>query len=59
MVLTRAIASQTFANVVWQGIVLGTILGKMRPRKNLIRNMLKSDGTDRGYVRATFANMVW
>ena len=35
MVLIGAIIFLTFTNVVWEGIVFGTILGKVRPEKTL------------------------
>ena len=36
MVLIRAIIFQTFTNMVWQGTVLGTILGKSEAREETL-----------------------
>ena len=47
LVLTGAIIFQTFTNMVWQGIALGTMLVEVRPGKNLIRNVLESDGPNK------------
>ena len=33
MVLAKIIIFQTFPNMVWEGIVLGTILEKVKPRE--------------------------
>ena len=49
MVLIGATIFQIFTNMVGQGIVFGTISGKVRTWKNLIRNMWQSDGPDRGH----------
>ena len=50
MVLIGAIIFQTFTNIVWQGIALGTMFVKVRRvMKTLIMNMWKSDGPNRGH----------
>ena len=46
--------------MVWQRIVLGTVLEKVWPViKKLIRNSWKSYGPDRGHHLLNFSNMVW
>jgi len=45
--------------MVWQGVVLGGILEKVKPRQKLIRNLCKIDGLAKGHHFPTFANMVW
>ena len=44
MVLARIMVSPTFPNMVWQGVVLGSILEKAKPREKLVRNLCKIDG---------------
>ena len=48
MVLIGAIIFSTFTNMVWQGVVLGNIFAKVRPRENQFRKKWKSNGPDRG-----------
>ena len=54
MVLIGAIISSTSTNMVWQGIVLETILEKVRRWTNLTRNMWNSDSPDRGHRCTNF-----
>ena len=44
MVLARLTIPPTFPNMVWQGVVLGSILEKATPRQRLVRNLCKIDG---------------
>jgi len=48
MVLARLTIPPTFPNMVWQGVVLGTILEKANPQQKLIRNLCEIDGPDKG-----------
>ena len=55
MVLARLTIPPTFPNMVWQGVVLGSILEKANPRQKLIRNLCKTDGPDKGHHFSNFA----
>jgi hypothetical protein len=46
---TRGINFPTFPNMVWQGIVLGSILEKANPRQKLNRNLRENAGPDKGH----------
>ena len=41
--------------MVWEGIALGTILEKVKPRKKLIRNLHGHDGSDKKHHFANFS----
>ena len=42
--LVRGHQFPIFPNMVWQGVVLGSILKKVGPKQKLIRNLYKIDG---------------
>ena len=42
MALTKGIIFPTLPNMVWQGVVLGSILEKAKPREKLVRNFWRS-----------------
>ena len=52
---TRGIIFPTFPNMVWQGIVLGSILEKASPRQKLNRNLREIDGPDKGHHFSNFS----
>ena len=41
--------------MVWQGVVLGSILKKVGPRQKLIRNLCKIDGPAKGHHFSNFS----
>ena len=55
MVLARIIIFPIVPNMVWEGIVLGTILEKVKPRENLIRSMWICDGPGKGHHFSHFS----
>jgi hypothetical protein len=52
---TRGINFPTFPNMVWQGIVLGSILEKANPRQKLNRNLRENAGPDKGHHFSNFS----
>jgi hypothetical protein len=53
--LTKGVIFPTFPNMVWQGVVSRSILGKANPRQKLTRNLCKIDGPDKGHHFSNFA----
>jgi hypothetical protein len=45
--------------MVWQGVVLGSIMEKAGTRQKLIRNPSKIAGLAKGHFFPAFPNMVW
>jgi hypothetical protein len=53
--LVRGHQFSTFPNMVWQGVVFGSILGKVGPSQKLIRHLCKIDGPAKGHHFTNFS----
>jgi hypothetical protein len=53
--LSGGISFPTFPNMVWQGVVLGSILKKVGPKRKLIRNLCEIDGFAKGHHFSNFS----